>query len=276
MIRRLAHSIFLLAAASLSALQGGVTAQTKKLRIGVEASYPPFSELDANGKLKGFDIDIANATCAHMKRECELVQLPFDGLIPALNVRKIDAIVASMSITEERKKMVDFSDKYYQTPARFVLKAGPNTNAKTDVSPVAMKGKRIGVQSATIHDRFLTDLYAGATLVRYGKQEEAYLDLVSGRIDAAFADSIATDLGFLKTPSGKPFAFAGPDFSEPRKYFGDGAGIAVRKGDNALREGFNAGIAAIRADGRYKAIQSKYFAFDIYGAAPAAPAGVKK
>jgi arginine/ornithine transport system substrate-binding protein len=268
------------AAASLVALfiASNADAQGKKLRIGVEGAYPPFSEIDTTGKLKGFDIDITNALCAQMKRECELVQLAFDGMIPALQSRKIDAVIASMSITDERRKAVEFSNKYYKTPARFVLKAG----SKLDLTPAGLKGKRIGVQRSTTHDRYIADLYKDAQIVRYTKQDEVFLDLASGRLDAAFLDSIAADIGFLKKPAGKGFAFAGPEI-EDRKYFGDGAGVALRKSDTALRDEFNAAIVALRSNGTYKTIQDKYFDFDVYGSAPGAahtppvkPAAAKK
>lgn len=235
-----------------------------KLRIGVEGAYPPFSEVGPDGKLKGFDIDIANALCARMKVQCTLVQQDFDGMIPALSARKFDAIVASMSITPERQKSVLFTDKYYQTPARLVAKAG----AAFEATPAALKGKRIGVQRSTIHDRYASDKFIGAEIVRYTKQDEVYLDLAAGRIDATLADSVATDVGFLKTPQGKGFAFFGPLYTEP-SYFGIGAGIALRKSDAALAARFNDAIRAIRADGTYQQIAERYFNFDVYGDPPA-------
>jgi arginine/ornithine transport system substrate-binding protein len=273
-----------LLAASLCGLvcvSGNADAQPKKLRIGVEGAYPPFSEIDASGKLKGFDIDIANALCVELKAECTLVQLSFDGMIPALNSRKIDAVIASMSITEERRKAVEFSDKYYKTPARMVIKTG----SKLEISPAGLKGKRIGVQRSTTHDRFVGDTFKDATIVRYGKQDEVFLDLASGRLDAALLDMIAAQTGFLKTPQGKGFGFIGPVYDEP-KYFGVGAGVAVRKNDTSLREDINRAIVAIRANGVYKKIQDVYFDFDVYGTpvslpaakttpAPAAPAAKK-
>jgi arginine/ornithine transport system substrate-binding protein len=246
-------------------------AQAKKIRIGVEGAYPPFSQIDTDGKLKGFDIDIANALCAEMKAECVLVQQDFDGMIPGLISRKIDAVIASMSITEERKRSVDFSDKYYQTPARFVAKI----DAKLDPSPAGMKGKRIGVQRTTIHDRFATATFKQSEMVRYTKQDDAFLDLSSGRLDAALVDLIAASTGFLKTPQGKGFAFTGPVYDDP-KYFGVGAGVAVRKGDNELRTRLNAAIKAIRDNGTYKKIQDKYFDFDVYGSAASAVAAAVK
>jgi arginine/ornithine transport system substrate-binding protein len=242
-------------------------AQAKKVRLGVEGAYPPFSEIDKSGQLKGFDIDIANALCAQMKVECVFVQLAFDGMIPALNSRKIDAVIASMSITDERKKAVDFTDKYYKTPAQFVVKKG----STLEVTPTGLKGKRVGVQRSTIHDRFVGENFKSADIVRYTKQDEVFLDLASGRVDAAVLDMIAAQVGFLKTPQGKNFHFVGPVYDDP-KYFGVGAGIALRKGDNSLREDFNKAIAAIRANGIYKKIQDVYFDFDVYGAAAATAA----
>ncbi|MCE2918204.1 MAG: ABC transporter substrate-binding protein [Rubrivivax sp.] len=230
------------------------------LRIGVEGAYPPFSELGTDGKLKGFDIDVANEVCKRLKRRCELVQAEFDAMIPALRARKFDAIVASMSITPERLKAVDFSDKYYFTPARVVLRKGSTLVVSAD----GLKGQRIGVQRATIHDRFATATFKGAEIVRYGKQDEVYLDLVSGRLAASLQDSVAADLGFLRTPAGKDFEFRGPEYNDPA-FFGVGAGIAMRKGDTALRDQINAALKAIRADGTYKKFNDRYFAYDIYG-----------
>lgn len=252
----------ILLSALITALPAHVQAQAQgTLRLGVEGAYPPFSELGTDGKLKGFDIDIGMALCERMKVKCELVQAEFDAMIPALRAKKFDAIIASMSITPERLKAVDFSDKYYNTPARMVVRA----DAAFAITPEGLKGKKIGVQRTTIHDRYATATFKGAEIVRYAKQDEVFLDMVNGRIDATLADSVAADLGFLKTPAGKSFAFKGPDFNDPA-FFGTGAGIAVRKGDTVLQGKLNAALAAIRADGSYRKINDKYFAFDIYGA----------
>ena len=237
-----------------------LAADPLKVRIGVEGAYPPFSSVGPDGKLKGFDIDIANALCTEMKAQCTLVQQDFDGMIPALKARKFDIIVASLSITPERQKVVDFSDKYYSTPARFVARL----SAKLDVSGSGLKGKKVGVQRATIHERFAAEQYTGAEIVRYAKQDEVFLDLASGRLDGALADSVAIDQGFLKTPAGKGFGFVGPVYTD-EKYFGVGAGIAMRKGDTATRDRLNAAIKAIRGNGVYKQIQDRYFDFDVYG-----------
>jgi arginine/ornithine transport system substrate-binding protein len=133
--------------------------------------------------------------------------------------------------------------------------------------PVAdLKGKKVGVLRASTHDRYATDVLqpAGIEVVRYGSQQEANMDLVSGRVDALLADSVNLDDGFLKTEAGKGYAFAGPEYNDP-KYFGGGAGIAVRKGDTALAQQFNDAIVAVRANGKYQQVQDKYFKFNIYG-----------
>lgn len=256
-------SFLALTAVLLFAAERGLAADGKKLRIAVEGAYPPFSEVTPSGQLKGFDIDIANALCAQMKTECTLVQQDFDGMIPALQARKFDAIVASMSITPERQKVVAFTERYYQTPARLVAKSG----SKLELTPEGLKGRKIGVQRSTIHDRFATATFKGAEIVRYTKQDEVFLDLAAGRIDATLQDSVAADVGFLKTPQGKGYGYIGP-FYDDEKFFGVGAGIALRKGDTELQSKLNAAIKGIRADGTYKKIQDKYFDFDVYGETP--------
>src|ERR1700712_1351688 len=257
--RHIALLALLLAAATTAFAQ---SPDWKTIRIAVEGAYPPFSEIGPDGQIKGFDIDIANALCADIKAQCTLVQQEFDGMIPGLNARKFDAVIASMSITPERLRSVAFSDKYYATPARLLAKKGT-----TLVPTVAgMKGKRIGVQRSTTHDRFATDTFKDSEIVRYTGQDQVFLDLASGRIDALLADAVAADSGFLKRPAGKDFAFLGPEFNDP-KYFGTGAGIAGRKGDAELVARLNQAIKDIRANGTYQKIARQYFDFDVYGPA---------
>ncbi len=255
--------ILLLGALALSAFAPLAMADdAKPLRIGIEAAYPPFAFKTPDGAITGFDYDIGNALCAEMQVKCQWIEQEFDGLIPALKVRKFDAVLSSMSITEDRKKAVDFTGKYYATPAKLAMKAGTVLS-----DPITdLKGKRIGVQRSSVYDRYATDVFApaGAEVVRYGSQNEVFLDLQAGRLDATLADSVNIDDGFLKTDAGKAFAFAGPDFTDV-KYFGEGQGIAVRKGDKALADKFSAAILAIRANGKYKEVQDKYFDFDVYG-----------
>ncbi len=257
-MRKIITAVLVAAAMSVAAGSAGAG---DKVRIGVEGAYPPFSWVDPDGTLKGFDIDIAMALCKQMGAECELVQQDWDGIIPALIAKKYDAIMASMSITEERKKKVDFTNKYYQTPAKFARKKGSGI----EISKEGLKGKTVGVQRATIHDNFISAEFGDAVEIkRYATQDEAYLDAVAGRVDLLLADSVAMDEGFLKTEQGKDFEFVGPDYTDP-KYFGQGAGIAVRKSDEELRGKLNIAIDNILKDGTYDAIAKKYFDFNVYG-----------
>ncbi|OEO25348.1 ABC transporter substrate-binding protein [Pseudomonas sp. J237] len=255
--------IALLGALALSVLSSMAMAEdAKTLRIGIEAAYPPFAFKTPEGNITGFDYDIGNALCEEMQVKCKWIEQEFDGLIPALKVRKFDAVLSSMTITEDRLKSVDFSKKYYHTPAKLAMKAG--TEIKDPLTD--LKGKKVGVQRASIYDRYATDVLApaGVEVVRYSSQNEIFLDLTAGRLDATLADAVNIDDGFLKTDAGKGFALVGPDFNEKR-YFGEGAGIAVRKGDTALADKITAAIAGIRANGKYKEVQDKYFDFDVYG-----------
>ena len=247
------------AALAIAFSVGGAAAQSekwKKIRIGTEGEYPPFNFIDSNKQIQGFDIDIAKALCEKLKAECTFVAQDWDGIIPALVAGKYDAIVASMSITEERKKRIDFTDKYYHTPAVFVA---PTKAGLKDVSPAALKGKTLGAQSSTIHSGYLEDNYKGSTLKFYKSQDEANADLAAGRLDAVLADKVALN-DWLKKPDAKCCAIAGPDLT-----YGGGVGIGLRKEDQDLKSQFNKAIKEILADGTYKKINDKYFTFSIYG-----------
>ncbi len=258
--------IFLLAALTLVS-QAGFAKDWDKVRFATEGAYPPFNMVGTDGSVQGFDVDLANALCEEMKAECTWVKQEWDGMIPALMSRKFDAISASMSITAERKKKVDFTDKYYTTPLALVAKKGAALTPDIE----SLKGRRIGVQRGTVADNFATRFWAdnGVELVRYAKQEEAYLDLASGRIDASWVDALEADGGFLVKPAGADYAFAGSMIygrnAEERAVIGEGVGIAVRKQDKALKDKLNKALAAVRGNGTYDRIRAKYFAYDIYG-----------
>jgi len=246
---------------ALSALSVAALAQGKDLKVAIDPTYEPFTFKTADGKPTGFDVDIANALCEKIKRKCVFVEQVWDSMIPGLQAKKYDAIISSMSITEDRLKVVDFTDKYYNTPARFVGKKG----AGIEITPAGLKGKRVGVQRATIHENFVRATFPDAEVVVYDTTDNANADLAAGRLDLRVDDSTALELGFLKTDAGKNFEFVGPGFFEPRSILGYGAGIAVRKEDTALRDAFNKALKDIRADGTYKKINDKYFSFDVYG-----------
>jgi len=229
--------------------------------VGTEGAYPPFNTINDQGELKGFDIDIADALCAEMGADCTFKTQDWAGIIPGLLAEKYDAIIASMSITEERAKKVDFTEKYYQTPARFI---GPK-GMDVEISEDGLAGKIIGVQRATVSANFVRDNFGDvADIKAYDTQEEATLDLVSGRVDLVFADSLKLKEGFLASEQGQNFAFKGPGFSDP-EWFGEGIGIAVRPGEDTLRQCFNKAIANILENGTYDDISQEHFGMNIYG-----------
>lgn len=234
---------------------------TLALGICVEGAYPPFSEVNDQGELVGFDVDIARALCAEIDEECELVQVNWDRIIPALTAGDCDAIVASMSDTPRRRKLIDFTDRYYRAPVRFV---GPVEAGLTD-APDDLAGRVVGVQRGTVNQTFMMAHYPRTTLRLYGNQEHVLLDLELGRLDAALGEAVQLEVGFLKTAAGEGFAFFGTDHFDPTIQ-GDGAAIGVRKADGELRDRLSAGIAALRADGTYDALATGYFGdLDIYG-----------
>jgi arginine/ornithine transport system substrate-binding protein len=236
-------------------------ADDAQLRVGLQNERPPFSFSDDNGELQGFDVEIAGALCAALKVRCDLVPLEFTALVPSLQEGRIDAAVASMSITEERLQLVDFTEKYHQASNRFVARRG----ARFEIAPESLLGKTIGVKRGTIHDRYLSEQYARtASIRRYGYSDEIFIDLALGRLDLAFADGITLTESFLKTDLGADFDFVGPALSDSR-WFGRGEGIAVRKGNADLLARLNRALRGILADGTYEEIRIKHFDYDIYG-----------
>ena len=193
----------LLAAAVTLAFSAGAMA-AEKLKMGIEAAYPPFNNKDASGQVVGFDVDIGNALCAKMKTECEIVTSDWDGIIPALNAKKFDFLISSMSITDERKQAVDFTDPYYSNKLQFIA-AKKDAEFKTDKA--GLKGKIIGAQRATLAGTWLEDnLGDDITIKLYDTQENAYLDLTSGRLDAILADKYV-NYEWLKSDAGKAYEF---------------------------------------------------------------------
>ena len=222
------------------------------IRIATEGAYAPFNFIDESGKLKGFDVDIANALCEKMKAKCTIVAQDWDGIIPGLMARKYDAVIASMSITEERSRVVDFSAPYYSNSLIFVAPK----NSK--FSPDNVKGKVIGAQRATIAGQYLEDnLGSKVTMKLYDTQDNAYLDLASGRLDAIVSDQLPA-YDWLRSSEGQAFEFKGEKID-----INDKIGIAVRKGDK-LRVDMNKALEAILADGTYDRINAKYFPFSIF------------
>ena len=248
------------ATVSVLAVFAGTSQAADKIIMGTEGAYPPFNVLEADGTLTGFDVDIARALCEEMKAECTFVTQEWDGAIPALQAKKFDAFIASMSITPERKQKVDFTDKYYNTPPAIAV---PKDSDITEANEAALAGKVLGAQSSTTHSNYAEAHMKQSELKLYPTAEEYKLDLANGRIDAAIDDVVVLS-EWLKTEDGACCKLLGTLPVDP-EINGAGAGIAIRKGDDALREKLNAAIKAIRANGKYQEINAKYFPFDVYG-----------
>jgi polar amino acid transport system substrate-binding protein len=253
------RNLLAVTAAVLALGIGSASAQTK-LRIGTEGAYPPFNNLTSDGKLEGFDIDIAKALCDEMKVECEFITQDWDGIIPALIAGKFDAIIASMSITDERKQQVDFTNKYYNTPPAI---AAPKDSDIKGVTKEDLAGKSIGVQGSTTHSNYAEATYTDSDVKLYPTADEYKLDIVNGRIDAV-SDDVIVLTDWLNSPDGACCKLIGT-ITPVEAIHGPGAGIAIRKGETELAAKFNAAIDAIRANGKYKEINDKYFSFDAYG-----------
>jgi polar amino acid transport system substrate-binding protein len=247
------------AAAALVFGLTAVSAQAQTVRFSVSAEpYPPFASKNAAGKWEGFEVDLIHAICDEMKAKCEVKETAWDGIIPALTSKKIDVIFASMSITDERKKTIDFSIPYYNTPA--AVMAAKST--KVDASEASLAGKTIGVQTSTIHsayaEKFLKDK---ATIKTYNTQDEANADLAAGRIDATIADSAALE-PFVATDAGKDLELKG-FFPKDPAIWGAGVGAGIRKGDTKLKAQIDDAIRAIYKNGTYQKIADKYFKYDV-------------
>lgn len=232
---------------------------TLTLRIGTEGAYPPFNYFTPNGQLAGFDIEIGKALCAKLKANCSFVAQDWDGIIPALQAGKYDVIIASMFITEQRKKMVNFTHPYQKSAMTFVT---PKDSNLTDFSPEAMSGKVIGAQGSTTQADFLTAQYPDSDVRLYPTQDAVNLDLVSGRLDAQVGDMIPMLEWLGKSDDGRCCQLAGEPITDVR-FVGEGVGMALRKEDDTLREKLNQALSDIVADGTYKAINDTYFTVNI-------------
>ncbi len=238
-------------------------ASADPIKVGFAAEpYPPFTSPDASGNWEGWEVEFQKAICAEAKLECVITPVAWDGIIPALTSKKIDIIIGSMSITEERLKTIDFSDKYYNTPTGVI---GPKDIA-FEATPEGLKGKTIGVQVSTVHQDYANKYFGenGATVKEYQTQDEANNDLAAGRLDAVQADAIALG-AFLATDQGKACCDLKGNVKDDPAILGAGVGIGLRKGEDELKGKLNAAIKAIRENGTYDTFSKKYFDFNIYG-----------
>ena len=248
-----------------------------KIKIGTEGAYPPWNSKDASGKLIGFEVELAYTLCRYIGQQCEIVEQDWDGMIPALIMRKFDAIMAGMSITAERQKAINFSQGYADEVASLAVMKGSDLEGMDTPEGInltlggsgvkktlktltgALTGKTVCTQTATIHQNFLESGDVGKINLRtYKTQDEVNLDLASGRCDVALAAAVAfTDYA---EKSGKPVVLVGPTFSGGA--FGNGVGVGIRKDDTELLKAFNKAIAKARKNGDISRIATKWFGFD--------------
>lgn len=253
------HVMTALLASLLAGAAFSVSAQD--LRVAVDPTYEPFVYKNAQGELVGFNVDFANAVCEEIKRKCVFVEQVWDAMIPGLQSRRYDVIISDMSITDERKRVIDFSNRYYKTPSTIVVK-----NAQEYTNNDSLKGLTLGVLKGSTQERFAEGELApkGVKVVAYEAQDQVYLDINAGRLDGTVADMVEVTGGFLSKPDGKDYKAVGPDLLDS-KYFGEGMGIALRKGQDELKGQLNDAIKTLRDSGKYETIAKKYFDFDPYG-----------
>jgi len=235
--------------AALFATVAANASAADKINFASSATYPPFESLDANNQIIGFDIDLAKALCTQMKADCTFNNHAFDSLITSLKFRKYDAVISGMDITAERAKQVAFTNPYYDNSAVVIAKKG------TYSSLADLKGKRIGMENGSTHQKYIQDKHPEVKTVAYDSYQNAFLDLKNGRIDGVFGDTAAVNEWLKTSPELGP---VGEHTADP-EYFGAGMGIAVRQDNPELLNKLNTALAAIKADGTYQKINEKWF-----------------
>jgi octopine/nopaline transport system substrate-binding protein len=271
---------FALVVIAVTLAGGTATAQDRVVKIATEGAYAPWNFTSAGGKLEGFDIDLANELCNRIKMKCEIVAQDWDGIIPALQAKKYDAIMAGMSITDERKEVIDFAGPYADSPNGYLVakdsliakmpSTGQTYNLVSqqaeaekaiEATKPVLKGKTIGVQVSTTHPVFAERYLKGTAEIREYKTTEAHdLDLLAGRIDAVLADATAI-IGTLNKPEFKDYTLVGPAITGGIQ--GDGVGIGLRKEDTELKQKLNEAIRAATQDGTIQKLSMKWFKIDI-------------
>jgi polar amino acid transport system substrate-binding protein len=230
------------------------------LRVLTEADYPPFNYYDEEARLTGFNIDLARAICRELSVDCDINTAEWSTLVPSLKNDEADAVIASMAITGKALADVDFTSRYYTTPARFVGKAGIGFK---EISVETLRGERIAVVRGSSHEAFLRDFFERAKILPYDTAEQARAALKNGDADLLFGDGISLMFWIQGTSSNRCCEFKGEGYTEPR-YFGDGVGIAIKKGNGRLREVLDYALARVKASGRYEELMLRYFPLPLY------------
>ncbi|MGE3147752.1 MAG: transporter substrate-binding domain-containing protein [Pseudorhodoplanes sp.] len=226
-----------------------------QIRFLTEVDYPPFNYAGADGNPIGFNVDLARMICDELNITCTIQMRRFDTLIPALDQNRADAVIASIAVTPPTRQLLDFSDPYYRGVARFVAR---RENATPDLRPERLEGKKVAVVSGTAHEAYLKALFTEAQMRPYQTPEGARDALKKGEVDFVFGDGIALAYWLNGTDSGGCCAFAGGPFTESR-YFGEGIGIAVKRGNDVMRQAFNWALFRLWEKGRFADLWLRYF-----------------
>lgn len=252
---------WLMGAALAAGLIGAASAASAEtLRIGLEASYPPFESKSASGTLQGFDVDLGNAVCKQMNVKCTWVENSFDGLIPALSAKKFDIINSAMNITDKRKQSIAFTTPIYHVPIQMIAHRG----AHLQPTAASLKGKNVGVLQGSTQEDYAKKHWAtaGVKVVSYADQSQIYPDLMHGRLDAAIQESPTALSGFLSKPEGRDFEFVGGPLNDTAT-LGAGIGFGLRKSDTALKARLDKALAVLKKNGTLSKLSMHYFKMDI-------------
>jgi polar amino acid transport system substrate-binding protein len=257
------HIMRKILAIAAAALLTATAAQAESLKVGTECTYHPFNYRTDDGKLTGYDVDVANEVAKRIGAEIEFVCQEWKGMIPALLAGKFDLIVASMSITEKRLKQIDFSGPYRVSIGQFVGKPGLELFKGDEINPDGFKGVKIGLERATTYEAWIKATVPSAEVAYYDNNEAMYLDLAAGRVDAIMTNPMKAYLKFLSKEGNDKFAVLGPQIAE-EKYFGIGVGIGLRQGQDALKGRLNDALKAMTDDGTLSKFGRRYFPFTIH------------
>lgn len=225
------------------------------IRFLTETDYPPFDFTGPDGNPAGFNVDFARALCEEIKVPCTIQMRRFETLVDAINTNKGDAIIASMAVTPALRARLDFTDPYYREAARFVSKRDSVT---ADVRPETVSGKKVGVIGGTAHEAYLKSFFTDAVIVPYPNDDALRTALRRGEVDMIFGDAISLGFWISGTDSGECCAFSGGPFVESR-YFGEGVGIAVRRGNDVLRQALNWAMFRVWEKGQFTDLWLRYF-----------------
>ena len=241
-------------------------AQAETYRVGMECTYAPFNYKTADGKLAGYDVDVANGVAKIIGADLEFVCQEWDGMIPALLANKFDLVIASMSITEKRMKKIDFSSPYRFSTGQLVGPKKLDVNLFDDAGkpiPAGFKGLKVGLERATTYSNWFEEVLPDASVVLYDNNESLYLDLQNGRVDIIMTNPMKAYLKFLSKEDGAGFELKGPVVDE-EKYFGVGVGIGMRKGQPELKARLDKALKQLINSGELEGYAKKIFPFKLH------------